>query len=46
MLVFFSLEMSCLLSAFHDKNAELKPECREQLANRVQLWDAAVKVGP
>jgi len=38
------VEMSCLMSAMKDSSVHLRPDCRKQMEQRIQLWNAAVKV--
>ena len=38
------LEMSCLMSAMKDSSVHLRDDCAKQLQQRIQLWNAAVKV--
>ena len=40
------LEMSCLMSAMDDSSIRLHSDCVKQLKQRIQLWNAAVKVSP
>ena len=37
--------MSCLMSAM-DSKMHLRDECEKQMKQRIQLWNAAVKVVP